>query len=226
MCGRYALAPSSQQKSEQLRDVQQPVQWKIRYNIAPTQSAYVIANDDPAQIREMTWGLVPSWSRDGANSGKLINARAESIFEKPSFREVVQSRRCLVPADSFYEWRKEPDGRKLPYRILLKNGALMFMAGIWDKWGSGSDTRTTFSIITTGPNEEMAALHNRMPLILPSEEAQAMWLSDMSSETLGTLLRPPANDLLRMYRVSERLNTVAYDAPDLQEEVPDVLRLF
>ena len=226
MCGRYALAPSSQQKSEQLRDVKQPVTWKIRYNIAPTQSAYVIANDQPAQLSEMNWGLVPSWSRDGVNSGKLINARSESIFEKPSFREVVQSRRCLVPADSFYEWRKEPDGRKLPYRILLKNGALMFMAGIWDTWGAGANELKTFSIITTGPNEEMAALHNRMPLILPSKEMQEMWLSDMPAEKITDILQPPENGLLRMYRVSERLNSTAYDAPDLQEEVPDVLRLF
>ena len=226
MCGRYALAPSPKQKSEQLRDVQQPVTWKIRYNIAPTQSAYIIGNDHPERIREMTWGLVPSWSRDGVNSGKLINARAESIFEKPSFREVIQTRRCLVPADSFYEWRKEPDGRKLPYRILLKNGALMFMAGIWDEWGSGSNVQTTFSIITTGPNEEMAALHNRMPLILASAEAQVAWLSDLSVEKITPMLQPPANGLLRMYRVSERLNGTSYDAPELQDEVPDVLRLF
>ena len=226
MCGRYALAPSSQQKSEQLRDVKQPVSWKIRYNIAPTQSAYVIANDNPGKIREMNWGLVPSWSRDGMNGGKLINARAETIFEKPSFREVIHSRRCLVPADSFYEWRKEPDGRKLPYRILLKDGALMFMAGIWDEWGTGSNTQTTFSIITTGPNEEMAALHNRMPLILPSAEMQHLWLSDISSEKIESMLEPPADGLVRMYRVSERLNSTAHDTPDLQEEVPDTLRLF
>ncbi len=226
MCGRYALAPTPKQKTEQLRDVQQPVTWKIRYNIAPTQSAYIIGNDHPDRICEMSWGLVPSWSRDGHNSGKLINARAESIFEKPSFREVIQTRRCLVPADSFYEWRKEPDGRKLPYRILLKNGALMFMAGIWDEWGSGSNVQTTFSIITTGPNEEMAALHNRMPLILASAEAQAAWLSDLSVEKITSMLQPPANGLLRMYRVSERLNGTNYDAPELQDEVPDVLRLF
>lgn len=226
MCGRYALAPSSQQKSEQLRDLKQPIRWKIRYNIAPTQSAYVIANDAPAQISEMTWGLVPSWSSDGVNNGKLINARAESIFEKPSFREAIQSRRCLVPADSFYEWRKEPDGRKLPYRILLKNGALMFMAGIWDEWGVGSNAKKTFSIITTGPNEEMADLHNRMPLILPSKAMQEKWLSDLPAEKIATMLQPPENGLLRMYRVSERLNSTSYDAPDVQEEVPDVLRLF
>ena len=226
MCGRYSLAPSSQQKAEQLSDIRQPVSWKIRYNIAPTQSAYVITNDVPSQIQEMTWGLIPSWSSVGANNGKLINARAESIFEKPSFRDIIQSRRCLVLADSFYEWRKEPDGRKLPFRILLNNGALMFMAGIWDRRGTGSTAQTTFSIITTGPNEEMTALHNRMPLILPTSEAQARWLSELSVEKIVPMLERPANGLLRMYRVSERLNATTYDDQALQEEVPDVLRLF
>ena len=100
------------------------------------------------------------------------------------------------------------------------------MAGIWDEWGAGSNVQTTFSIITTGPNEEMAALHNRMPLILASAEAQVAWLSDLSVEKITPMLQPPANGLLRMYRVSERLNGTSYDAPELQDEVPDVLRLF
>lgn len=226
MCGRFSFAPTPKQKARKLDDLKQPVVWKIRFNIAPTQSAYVIANDDPQQIKEMNWGLVPSWSRDGVNAGKMINARAETVFEKPSFREVIHSRRCLVPADSFYEWRKEPDGRKLPYRIFLKNGDLLFMAGVWDRWGSGASAQSTFSILTTGPNEEMASLHNRMPLILAKEEEQQKWLSDLPEEEIANMLVPPSDDLLQMYRVSERLNGTAYDGPDLQEEVADTLRLF
>lgn len=226
MCGRFSFAPTPKQKARKLDDLKQPVVWKIRFNIAPTQSAYVIANDDPQQIKEMNWGLVPSWSRDGVNAGKMINARAETVFEKPSFREVIHSRRCLVPADSFYEWRKEPDGRKLPYRIFLKNGDLLFMAGVWDRWGSGASAQSTFSILTTGPNEEMASLHNRMPLILATEEEQQKWLSDLPEEEIANMLVPPSDDLLQMYRVSERLNGTAYDGPDLQEEVADTLRLF
>ncbi|HOY03760.1 MAG TPA: SOS response-associated peptidase [Saprospiraceae bacterium] len=226
MCGRYSFAPTPKQKARQLDDLKQPVVWKIRFNLAPTQSAYVIANDDPQQIKEMNWGLVPSWSRDGVNSGKMINARAETIFEKPSFREVIHSRRCLVPADSFYEWRKEPDGRKLPYRIFLKNGNLLFMAGVWDRWGSGATAQSTFSILTTGPNEEMATLHNRMPLILATKEEQQKWLSDLPEDEIANMMVPAADHLLQMYRVSERLNGTAYDGPDLQEEVADTLRLF
>ena len=226
MCGRFSFAPTPKQKARQLDDLKQPVVWKIRFNIAPTQSAYVIANDDPQQIKEMNWGLVPSWSRDGVNSGKMINARAETVFEKPSFREVIHSRRCLVPADSFYEWRKEPDGRKLPYRIFLKNGDLLYMAGVWDRWGTGASAQQTFSILTTDPNEEMASLHNRMPVILATESEQEKWLSDLSEEEISNMLAPPADGLLQMYRVSERLNGTAYDGPDLQEEVADTLRLF
>lgn len=226
MCGRYSFAPTKKQKAQQLDALKQPPVWKIRFNLAPTQSAYVIASDSPAEIKEMNWGLVPSWSRDGINHGKLINARSETIFEKPSFRDAVFSRRCLVPADSFYEWRKEPDGRKLPYRIFLKNGDLLMMAGIWELWGSGTEVQNTFSIITTGPNAEMAPLHNRMPLILPSEAAQQKWLGNLSEESLVEMLAPPADGLLDMYRVSERLNSTAVDDPTLHEEVADALRLF
>ncbi len=226
MCGRYSFAPTKKQKAQQLDALKQPPVWKIRFNLAPTQSAYVIACDSPAEIKEMNWGLVPSWSRDGVNNGKLINARSETIFEKPSFRDAVFSRRCLVPADSFYEWRKEPDGRKLPYRIFLKNGDLLMMAGIWERWGSGTEVQNTFSILTTGPNAEMAPLHNRMPLILPTEAAQQKWLGKLSEESLVEMLAPPADGLLDMYRVSERLNSTGVDDPTLHEEVADALRLF
>lgn len=226
MCGRYSFAPKPKQVDAQLRDVQQPDDLKISFNIAPTHSAYVIANDQPGQLQLMQWGLVPHWSTDGKNSGKLINARAEGIEEKPSFREPLHSRRCLVPADSFYEWRTEPGGRKVPYRILLKNGDLMFMAGIWDEWKQGDETRRTFSIITTTPNHEMSDLHNRMPVILADETARKTWLAALPPDTALALLHPVADDSLTLYRVSEKLNKPGYDAADLQEPVPDELRLF
>lgn len=226
MCGRYSFAPKPKQLDAQLRDIQRPVDLKISFNIAPTHPAYVIANDNPGALQIMIWGLVPRWSADGKNSGKLINARAEGIEEKPSFREPVHSRRCLVPADSFYEWRHEPGGRKIPYRILLQNGELMFMAGIWDEWKRGAEAKRTFSIITTTTNREMSALHNRMPVILTGREAQQSWLADLPPEAIFPLLHPVADDSLIMYRVSEKLNKPDYDAPDLQEEMSDEWRLF
>lgn len=225
MCGRYSFAPKPKQLDAQLRDVQRPAELKISYNIAPTHAAYVITNH-AWQLQTMEWGLVPHWSADGKNSGKLINARAEGIAEKPSFREPVHSKRCLVPADSFYEWRKEAGGRKIPYRIFLENGDLLFIAGIWDEWKKGSEIKRTFSIITTTPNIEMAALHNRMPVILPDTKAQQRWLSSLSLDEALALLHPVADGSLTMYRVSEKLNKPGYDAADLQEELWEEWRLF
>lgn len=226
MCGRYSFAPKPKQLDARMRDVQVPAELKISFNIAPTHLAYVVANDRPHVLQTMAWGLVPSWSADGKNTGKLINARAEGIGDKPSFREPVHSRRCLVPADSFYEWRNEPGGRKVPYRILLQDGDLMLMAGIWDEWNNGSEIKRTFSIITTTPNREISGLHNRMPVILTDREAQQNWLSPLPFESVNALLQPLKDDMLALYRVSEKLNKPGYDAADLQDEVEQEWTLF
>lgn len=226
MCGRYSFAPKPKQIEAQLRDIQIPLDLKISYNISPTHQAYVIANDQPGALQAMIWGLVPHWSADGKNSGKLINARAEGIEEKASFREPIHSRRCLVPADSFYEWRTLPDRRKVPYRILPKNGELLFMAGIWDEWRRGGESKRTFSIITTTPNREVSELHNRMPVLLTTKEQQQAWLSDLPVSQALAMLHPPADDILTLYRVSEKLNKPGYDEVDLQNEVQEEGSLF
>lgn len=226
MCGRYSFAPKPKQRKDLEDKVALPAELQLSFNIAPTQEGYVIANTDPGHLQRMEWGLVPYWSTDGKNSGKLINARAEGIEEKPSFREPVHSRRCLVPADSFYEWRKLPGGRKVPYRILLKNEDMLFLAGIWDEWKQSGKTRRSFSIITTTPNQEMADLHDRMPVILADTASQQRWLSDMPLEEALTLLHPPEDGLLRMYRVSEKLNRPGPDGPELQEPVMEEPDLF
>ena len=136
MCGRYSFAPKPKQLQSLESNVVLPEVLQRSFNIAPTQLAYVIASNLPRQLQLMEWGLVPHWSSDGKNSGKLINARSEGITSKPSFRLPIRKRRCWVLADSFYEWRKGADG-KIPYRLLLKNGELMVMAGIWDVWYKG-----------------------------------------------------------------------------------------
>jgi putative SOS response-associated peptidase YedK len=225
MCGRYSFAPKPKQLDAQMRDMQRPLELKISFNIAPTHTAYVIANDLPRQLQTMEWGLVPHWSAAGKNSGKLINARAEGIEEKPSFREAIHAKRCLVPADSFYEWRTEPGGRKIPYRIFPKSGDLLFMAGIWDEWKKGSEIKRTFSIITTTPNLEMSTLHNRMPVILTDEKTQQLWLSSSLDEALA-LLHPVPDDSLLMYRISEKLNKPGYDESDLHDALPEQPTLF
>jgi len=226
MCGRYSFAPKPKQRKALEDAVDLPAELQIQFNIAPTQEAYVITHNLPRQLQRMEWGLVPNWSTDGKNSGKLINARAEGIAEKPSFREPIHSKRCLVPADSFYEWRKLPGGRKAPYRIFLKTEGLLFMAGIWEEWHHGSQTKRTFSIITTTPNREMSDLHDRMPVILPDAEAQQLWLSPLPLQEVLAMLHPPQDGLLSMYRVSEKLNKAGYEGADLQTPVPEELTLF
>jgi putative SOS response-associated peptidase YedK len=222
MCGRYAFAPKKNQQKSMSPEVVLPAELEISYNIAPVQDAYVITGDQPRRVERMEWGLVPHWSKDGKNSGKMINARSESVDEKPSFREPFHTRRCLVPADSFYEWRKEPDGAKTPYRIFLNSGEVLYMAGIWDEWLG----KRTFSILTTTPNAEMAQLHDRMPVILTSIAARDLWLSDTPAENLLHLLAPAEDGTLSMYRVSDKLNKPGPDGPELQQELPDVWRLF
>ena len=184
-----------------------------------------MTNDQPKRLQYITWGLVPYWSNDGKNAGRLINARKEGIETKPSFRIPIRQRRCLVPADSFYEWKRE-GGRKIPYRIFPKNGELMMMAGVWDIWYDGDYGLKTFSVITTSPNLEMSALHNRMPVVLHSKEQQEAWLKTDDLVDVLSLLRTMPEGMLEMYRVSEQVNLVGNNSPELHYEVPEPPTLF
>lgn len=225
MCGRYAFAPQKNQQEQELKDIWIPEMYEARYNIAPTEKALVLTNEASGGLQWMEWGLVPHWSNDGVNNGKLINARGETIFEKPSFREAILFRRCLAPADSFYEWRKDPAGKKIPYRIQRNNGELLWMAGIWDSWGL--DERRTFSIITTEPNEEMSALHHRMPVLLLHEQDRRDWLNPKSDSTiLKKLMQKPPDHCLHYYRIGQRINSAGADDPSLQIPVPENPDLF
>lgn len=226
MCGRYAFAPKPKQLKSLEKTVEVPAEPELRFNIAPTQTAYVIASDAPAHLQQMEWGLVPNWSADGKNSGKLINARAEGIEEKPSFREPIRTQRCLVPADSFYEWRKLSGTKKIPYRIFLEDGDLLYFAGIWDVWKQGGITKRTFSITTTTPNQEMSALHDRMPVLLTDARSRQLWLSPLPLHEVLSLIHPPKDGLLTMYRVSEKLNKAGSEGADLQQAVAEELTLF
>jgi putative SOS response-associated peptidase YedK len=225
MCGRFSLAISKEKLQQQLPFVEVPDTLRPSYNIAPTQHSYVITDDSPERMQYITWGLVPHWSEDGKNSGRLINARSEGIEAKPSFRVPIRKRRCLVPADSFYEWRTEGKG-KVPYRILLKNKDIMLFAGIWDVWYHGDYGLKTFSIITTDANEDMADLHNRMPVILTSTEEQQRWLESEDLEEVLSLLQPLPPHLIDKYRVIDKVNAVANDSPDMHLPVQEPPTLF
>ena len=225
MCGRFSLATSKTAVETTFKGVEVPEELPLRYNIAPSQQAFVISNEAPHALHKMYWGLVPHWDKDGKWAGQLINARMETIFEKPSFRESILKRRCLVLMDSFYEWRNI-GGHKKPYRILLKKGGLMAAAGIWDRWGSGSQAFESFSVITTPANREISNIHDRMPLFLLTPTDQEKWLSPIAPEEVHLMLQPVADGTLDLYSVSEKVNKVNNDSPELHDVAPEQLSFF
>ena len=225
MCGRYSMAASKDAIQQELPFVDVNGNVRISYNIAPTQHGYVVTSDSPNRLQYFIWGLIPHWSSDGRHGGKLINARSEGIATKPSFRLPIRSRRCLVIADSFYEWRKEGK-QKIPYRIQMKDERLMVMAGIWDEWNNHGYTIKSFSILTTPPNAEMTSIHNRMPLFLKNTEERMHWLKSQPLNDVLSQLNTPEDDILKMYRVSGLLNSVKSNSPSLHKAVPETPTLF
>ncbi len=191
-----------------------------RFNVAPTQPIITIRlADSGARTLDMKrWGLIPSWSKDGTSAARMINARAETLTEKPSFKEAFEKRRCLVPADGFYEWRME-DGKKQPFRIGMKGGDVFAFAALWESWkarqdGYGyeeGDIVETVTIITTDANDKLRPIHHRMPVILPSEE-YAAWL-DPANDTskCQKLLKPYPVEPMAFYRVGTHVNNARND---------------
>lgn len=183
------------------------------FNVAPGQVMPVIhTNEKGKQVLEMMkWGLVPFWAKDPKIGYRLINARDDTIFDKPMWRSVIRKKRCLIPADGFYEWRrpKSPKEHKTPFYIHPKQTDLFSFAGVWDTWKDeqGKELRT-YSIITTEPNKEMSKIHNRMPVILHKEE-ESSWLepSHDKREDVEPLLRPFEDGGLKTYKVSEDVNS-------------------
>jgi putative SOS response-associated peptidase YedK len=216
MCGRYTFvtpAPAAEQRFSATFAEPAPA----NYNAAPSQQLPIITNAAPGQIQLLSWGLVPSWSRDPATGPRPINARAETLSEKPSFRQLLARRRCLVLADSFYEWQATPAG-KVPHRILLREEQPFAFAGLWDEWldrGTG-ELHPTFTIITTEPNSMMASIHNRMPVILPDRAAEQAWLADdLGPAAHQQLLLPYDAAAMREYVVSKRVNSPANNDPEV-----------
>ena len=218
MCGRYTLAVQLDLIADRFASVAEFTQLAPRFNIAPGQLApVVVSTDEKRQLRMMKWGLVPSWAKEESIGYKMINARAETLGEKPSFRKALEQRRCIIPADGFYEWRKEPDGKtKTPIRIVLKDRSLFGFAGLWERWRNPkSEDLLTFTIITTAPNSLVESVHNRMPVIL-SKEAENLWLgsSVRNTQSLTELLKPYAADQMEMFPVSRTVNNPRSDSPE------------
>lgn len=216
MCGRYSFALSAKQLQEALGRLELEDEPEVNYNIAPTQQAYVVTNEEPGRLQLFCWGLLPYWSKENRPDGRLINARREGIEAKPSFRLPFQRRRCWVLADSFYEWEKRGKER-IPFRILLKKQPVMVMAGIWDVHGHGAEAISTFSIITTAANSELMPLHDRMPALLLGEEQRRGWLEETDPAALQQLLDPPPDNILEIYRVSTQVNNFRNNGPQLHQ---------
>ncbi|GAB1404716.1 MAG: SOS response-associated peptidase [Lentimicrobiaceae bacterium] len=209
MCGRFSLTSDEHQLNLAFELSGGVAPYTPRYNSAPTQQLAVIPNDDPRHLHFYRWGLIPFWSKDLPKSKPIINARAETLGEKVMFKKILKSRRCLIPADGFYEWKR--NGNKIPYRFVMKNGKPFAMAGLWDEWkdAEGKSMRS-FTIITTGPNELMKPIHDRMPLILKPEH-YALWLDESITEIPDEVLLPYPAEEMEMYRVSDKVNSVRND---------------
>lgn len=186
-----------------------------RYNIAPTQPVAVITNTAPKTLTLQKWGLIPSWSKDPSIASSLINARAETLYEKPSFRTAFKRRRCLIPATGFYEWGKGEGKTKQPYYIHLADNQIFAFAGLWETWHSpDSDMIETCTIITTEPNDLIRRLHHRMAVILDPPDYE-LWLSpdELPPSALMPLLKPYPPENMRYYPVSPLVNNVRNDSP-------------
>jgi putative SOS response-associated peptidase YedK len=213
MCGRYTL----HQKAKILVDRfdAQPIKEELRdnYNVAPGQFMPVVVNQEgKTKLELMKWGLVPFWAKDPKIGYKLINARSETLFEKPMWRNVIKKKRCLIPADGFYEWKRVKEDNKEvkhPFYIHPKQEDLFSFAGVWESWKDVEGLEwKTYSIITTEPNKEMASVHNRMPVILHRED-EASWLEPSLDlkEDIEPFLQPYEDGGLKMYEVSSNVNS-------------------
>jgi len=224
MCGRYSLfTPIAEIEISLGVKAVEWVEWQAHYNGAPTQAMPVITNEFPQVIQFFRWGLVPKWAKELAIGNKMINTRAESIVEKPAFRNIFKYKRCLVLADGYYEWMIEsaaPEaGRKKasskqPYRFHLPHNEVMLLAGLWDTWQNGLHT---FSIITCPANKDLSPFHHRMPVLLTQQDAQQWLRNDIPTEVLLQLLQPAPEGVIQFYPISTLVNKPLYNDESIIE---------
>ncbi len=211
MCGRYTLTASADRLAKQFGTSGDQPQLTPSYNVAPSQQvAAALEEGGRRRLEMLRWGLVPSWADDPEIGNRMINARAETAPEKPSFRSAFKSRRCLIAADGFYEWRKTDDGKQ-PHHIRMKDGSPFGFAGLWEVWKKDGEVRSC-AILTTDASPMLSDIHNRMPVIIPPE-AYDLWLDpDVNDiERLKDLLVPYDDELLEAYPVSRHVNRPAND---------------
>lgn len=224
MCGRYTYRLTWKQIHDLYRITepwigpgQGETDLKPRFNLAPTQTAPIIrsAANGGRELALLRWGLVPSWAKDAKSGYRAINARAETVANTPLFRTAFKRRRCLIPADGFYEW-KAVSGGKQPYHIAMADGAPFAFAGLWERWDGGDEPLECYAIITCAPNALCAPIHNRMPVILDPDNHHA-WLSSPDTAIPMALLQPYPPEKMRAYPVSKRVGSPRNDDPGLIE---------
>ena len=221
MCGRFTQQRPASEFAEIFAAEPLAEEPGSRYNVAPTDDALVVVQrDDRRAVTAYRWGLVPHWSEDLKGGARMINARAETITTSPAFRDAFERRRCIVPVDSFYEWKREGTVRQ-PYRITRTDGKPLGLAGLWSGWHDPDVdvVRRTFTIVTTTPNDAIAGLHDRMPVVLP-DGSWERWIAggaDADPTELLAMLQPHDEVKLRVYPVNRYVNDVRRDGPELIE---------
>lgn len=217
MCGRFTITLPASILQEELGLGEMPEEWKLRFNVAPTQPIPVVRDEKTRKVEYMYWGLIPSWAKDISIGQKLINARSETLTEKPSFRNAFQRRRCLILADGFYEWRRPAGktGPAIPFYFRRKDKRPFTFAGLWEYWTScGGDELFSTTIITCQANALIAEIHPRMPVILPEDDFWD-WIKPGTTPQLQQMLVPYDEKMMTAYEVSKMVNSGQCDNADL-----------
>ena len=221
MCGRFAVTLPQDAMAQLF--AARPVNdlpTVPNYNVCPTNDVHVVTSDGAErQLGSMRWGFIPHWYKTPADGPLLINARAETIAEKPAFRSAARDRRCLIPASGFYEWTKDEDGNRLPWFIHSAEGDVLAFAGVYQSWDKGDAPLTTCAIVTTGANAPMSKIHHRMPVIL-AEKDWPLWLGE-AGHGAATLMTAAPDHALEFYRVDTKVNSNRASGPGLIEPLDD-----
>ena len=221
MCGRFSLTKEELEIEKRFNAKFYSNDLVKRYNVAPSQLALVMTDEKPGELQFLKWGLIPSWAKEPSIGYKMINAKSETVFEKPSFKNLIRKRRCLVISDGFYEWKPLMGKRKQPYRIGLKEEDLFAFAGLWDTWTDleSGEMIPTFTILTTNANPLVQPIHDRMPVLLHRED-EAKWLDNNTSESdIAALLKSFPESEMKAYPVSELVNSPKNDSPEVIDPV-------
>ena len=219
MCGRFAITlPDDAMAALFEAAPANDLPHVPNYNVCPTTQIHTVTSDGGSRrLRPMRWGFLPHWYKSPTDGPLLINARSETIAEKPAFRAACRERRCLVPATGFYEWTKDQDGKRLPWYIHHTEGETLAFAAVWQVWEKGEEPLTTCAVVTTSANEAMSRIHHRMPVVLDRKD-WALWLGE-EGKGAATLMAAPPDDVLSFYRVDPKVNSNRASGEDLIEPI-------